>query len=190
MKKIVAMILCLALAIGCCAAVAETAEKESIGKVNVNGDFEIKCAIPEGYKVSITDASDDKIIASILSEDENKPRVTLSVAFNDIYTQDGVAMKLNDVSEEDLALIKESFEDEADTVEFRDGETALGTKVLIVTGELSEKKFADVYSIYNSYEIEAVVTSGRGENPEPLTDEQINMIIDFFTNMDFVEIAK
>ena len=65
-----------------------------------------------------------------------------------------------------------------------------GTKVLIVTGELSEKKFADVYSIYNSYEIEAVVTSGRGENPEPLTDEQINMIIDFFTNMDFVEIAK
>ena len=63
MKKIVAMILCLALAIGCCAAVAETAEKESIGKVNVNGDFEIKCAIPEGYKVSITDASDDKIIA-------------------------------------------------------------------------------------------------------------------------------
>lgn len=184
MKKIVAMLLCLVL-LGCCTAYAETAEKELLGAVNVNGAFNIKCKMPEGYKLSILESSSDYIIAVVASEDEAKPSITLSVAFNDSYTQDGKAMRLNDLSEEEILMIKESFMDTADEVSFEDSMTAYGTKVMIVKGMISDTNFVEVYSVYNSYEVEMLAVAGKGAEEKTLSDTQIQMIIDFLSDMDF-----
>ena len=46
MKKIVAVMLCLAMLLGCFSALAEYT---NIGAVNVNGDFEVRGVLPEGY---------------------------------------------------------------------------------------------------------------------------------------------
>ncbi len=51
MKKMLAILLCLSMLLGC-AAMAET-EKDSLGVVNVNGAFELKCALPEGYSLEV-----------------------------------------------------------------------------------------------------------------------------------------
>lgn len=185
MKKSIALLLCLSVLLACCAASAE-AGKESLGQVvSINGSFNIRYRLPEGYKLTITEQSGSAIEASVASDAPDKPRLILSVSFNDLYTQDGVAMRLNDLSEEDLSYIRQSFLESADEVEFQDGETALGTKVLIVKGMIGEDNFVDVYSIYNSYEIEALVVAGPEAENGILTDEQIRMVVDFFGDMDF-----
>ena len=99
MKKIIALLLCLALA-GSCAAVAETAEKELIGTLNVNGTFNIRCKLAEGYKLSIRDSGSTYLEARVSTEDVNKPEFTVSIAFNEEYTlEDGTAQRLNDHSD-------------------------------------------------------------------------------------------
>ena len=93
--------------------------------------------------------------------------------------------RLGLLSEEELSIIKESFLESADDVEFRDSETSLGTKVLIVKGLLGNDNFVDVYSIYNSYEIEALVLAGPEAENGILTEDQIRMVVDFFSDIDF-----
>ena len=186
MKKSIALLLCLSMLLVCCAVPAGADGKESLGQVvSVNGSFNIRYRLPEGYKLTITEQTGSSVEASVASDAADKPRLILSVSFNDLYTQDGVAMRLNDLSEEELSIIKESFLESADDVEFRDSETSLGTKVLIVKGLLGNDNFVDVYSIYNSYEIEALVLAGPEAENGVLTEDQIRMVVDFFGDIDF-----
>ena len=106
MKKIFAIILCLALLL-CCAALAETPEKESIGTVKVEEAFNIKCKLPEGYTLEPTDLGDEQhIIASVLPADASKPVIRVIIGYNDEYTtfndetKEKTAMRLNDLPEE------------------------------------------------------------------------------------------
>ena len=64
----------------------------------------------------------------------------------------------------------------------------MGTRLLIVRGAVGETNYVDVYSIFNSYEIEAVAVPGEEAAESTLTDEQVQMIIDFFSDMDFEEV--
>ena len=186
MKKIIALILCLAMMLGC-AAVAEEAKKENIGKVSVNGDFNIKGVIPEGYKLSIIDSDSSIITATITTEDPTKPWMTLNIAFNDTYTQDGKALRLNDVSEEEIALIQESFQESMTDPTFEFRETGLGTRVMLIRGTLGGVSLMDFYSIYNSYEFDMVVIPGEGAEDKTLPDEIVDMVLNFMTQMDFEE---
>ena len=66
MKKIIAILLSLALLLGCAAGLAEGAEKQSFGTIRVNGEFTLKGSLPEGYKVIPFEMSDDAILKIIL----------------------------------------------------------------------------------------------------------------------------
>ncbi len=190
MKKIVALMLCLALMISG-AALAENAEKTTLGTLDVNGVFTIQCNMPEGYQVSILSADSTNIYAKIASDDPAKAQVTLSIAFNELFTlEDGTAQRLNDVDEEGLQEIRDSFLENLMEVDIQDGETAFGTKILIVKGKLDDgKSIVDVYSVFKSYEVEAVAYMGEGADDRLLTDAQVQMIIDLFSSMDFVEVG-
>ena len=180
MKKLIALMLSLALLLGCACAVAETAEKTEIPTLSVNGTFKLKGLIPEGYKLGIINQDSIGLTAIMGSSDAAKPQVTISIAFNEEYAD---LDRFNNVSEEDYEAIKESFTEEND-VTFEDRETAYGTKLLAVT-ESPENgiEFMDVYTIYKGYEIEFVMTPGS----EELTEENMQMMIDFLSDLDFVE---
>ena len=45
MKKIMAILLCLALATGCAACAAEAADKEVMGTISMGGAFELRCTV-------------------------------------------------------------------------------------------------------------------------------------------------
>ena len=190
MKKLIAIMICLAMTLGC-AALAETAEKETLGKLSVNGAFEIKCRMPEGYRLSILSSDSTNVVAVAAAETEGKPQLSLSIAFNDLFTaEDGTAYRMNDITEEGIEEIKASFLDQIGDATFEDAETALGTRLLIVRGHVDEDTQAVVfYSVYQSYEIELVATMGQNAGDLDLTEEQIRMIIDFLTDMDFVPIG-
>lgn len=187
MKKIIALLLGLTLLLGC-AALAEDAGKETLGTLNVNGAFQIKGQIPEGYRLSILDADNTNIHALISSEEADKPQMTLSIAFNDLFTgEDGTAMRLNDVDAEGIEAIKASFLEQIPDAAFEDAETALGTRLLVVKGHVDENSSVVViYSVYASYEIELVAVMGMNAGDVDLTEDQVQTIIDFLTNLDFV----
>ena len=171
MKRIIALALSLMLIMCVTAGLAE--EKTELGSVEA---FSIQSIIPEGYTYSLITSSGLNLIG-VLSGEEGKPTVTFSIAYNEEYT--GVE-RFNDVDEETVQAIKDSFMDMDDVV-FEDLETAYGTRLLKVTQ--ANRSFADIYSIYKGYETEFVVAA-QGE----VTDEDIQMLVQFISDMDFIAV--
>ena len=178
MKKAIAVLLSLSLILCVCASGAETAGKTHLGTLNVNGAFDLNCAIPEGYEFNIIQADTTQILASIESKDETKPVMKLTIAYNELCSD---IKRLNDVSDDDLAKIEETFKAE-DEVEISYRYTSYGTKLLMVQ---AGQEYVDFYTIYLGYEIEFVLNAGS----EGLSETQIQMVIDFLSDLDFVSAA-
>jgi len=179
MKKIIAMILSLALLLGCAAGFAENKEKVELGTVNVNGQFKIQGNLPEGYRLSILNQNAMFIRCQMLNDDASKPSVELMIAFADDWAD---TARLNDVEEGDLLEIEDSFRDEDEVnIEYR--ETGLGTKLMVVSEAKDETDFVVVYTIYKGYELEFKMTPGT----EALTEENTQMLVDLITGIEFVE---
>ena len=109
MRKIIALVLSLVMLLTCAAAVAET-EKESMGILKVNKAFDIRySALPNDYELSIYQQNDMTIIANIKTPQEDLPRMGLVIAYNDEWAD---TERLNDISEDDLQSIRDSFSKE------------------------------------------------------------------------------
>ena len=171
MKRIIALALSLMLILGVSAGLAD--EKTELGSVEA---FSIRSIIPEGYTYNLI-TSNGLNLVGILTGEEGKPTITFSIAYNEEYT--GVE-RFNDVDEETVQEIKDSFLNMDDVV-FEDLETAYGTRLLKVTQ--ANRSFADIYSIYREYETEFVITA-----QSEVTDEDIQMLLQFISDMDFVAV--
>jgi hypothetical protein len=182
MKKIISVLLSLALLLSCAAAFAETAEKTEFGTLKVNGEFSIQAPVPAGYKVEIRRADETRILAYFEHEDETEPILQLSVGLEDSWEP---GSKLNNISDEDLKEIEASFYWDDPDFEISYGETEHGTKLLIA--QLPDKSEVVIYTLYEGYEIEftlmATVEGG-------LTQEQIDTCIKVLSDMDFVAPEK
>jgi hypothetical protein len=200
MKKIISILLSLALLLSCAAALAETAEttetaetpataetlataeKTDLGSVYVNGEFALKAAIPEGYDMEIIDNDFNGIMAVFTNEDKNKPLLVLTVGLEDAWEPGSL---LNNVSAEDLAEIEASFYEEDNPVEIYYTETEHGTKLLVA--KYTESNMVIIYTLYEGYEIEFMLSNADGTE---LTSEQIDTCIKFLSDLDFVKIEK
>lgn len=160
--------------------------KNQLGSLNVNGEFNLTCKLAEGYSLQVVNMRGSKIIASILSEDETKPQMYLSIAYDETYSD---VERMNDLTEEDLALLESTFQD-MNNVEITYQETGHGTKLLIARETGSDTDFVDILAIYMGYFIEFNMTPGAKAANHALTDEQIQMCIDFLTDLDFNPVTK
>ena len=180
MKKMLMLLLSLMLVLCSVSALAEAAEKDAlgqVGKLDVNGAFAIQSRIPEGFTYTSIDADELGLTSMLTSEDGNLI-VTISIQYNDEYAE---IERLNDVDEEGIAIIKNTFE-EMDDVTFEDLETAYGTKLLKVTEVYEGTDFVDIYTIYKGYELEFVMVKIDGE----VTEDDVKMLVDFISDMDFI----
>ena len=181
MKQIIALVLCLAMLMACAAAAAE-AETKSMGILKVNKAFDITYSpLPNDYEISINMQNDMTIIADIFSKQPALPRMNLIIAFNDEWAD---VERLNDVSEEDLQAIKDSFVVEYGTPVFDMRETTYGTKLLLV--EVPSKQDAYVYTIYRGHEIEVHLYPGTEQ--DALTDTDMDRVVTFLSDMQFVSV--
>ena len=97
MKKIIAMILSLAMLLCAVAAAAEGYQgKTTLGTLSVNGAFMLKCSIPEGYEYTPVTATAEQMVGMFSSEDETKPVMVLSVAYDEQYSD---VERTNDLTE-------------------------------------------------------------------------------------------
>lgn len=155
---------------------AAFAEKTYLGSLNVNGAFELKCTLPENYKMEIREADTTQILAFIDSGDKAKPIMTLSIAFDEMYSS---VERLNDLDEAALAQLEMTFTaEDAATITY--GYTDHGTKLLMAQ---YGNEYIDFFTIYKGYDIEFLLSAGE----EPLNDAQIKMVIDFLSDLEFVE---
>ena len=176
MKKILMIALSLMMVLSVAAAAGETAEMTTL---NVNKAFTIQSRIPEGYSYQPI-ADEELYMIGMLIGGAGRPQVTVSIAYNEEYDD---VERFNDVDEAIVELIKDSFLEMDDGVVFEDLETAYGTRLLKATD--AEKDFVDIYTIYKSYELEFVLTPGA----EPLSDADVQMLVDFISDMEFVPVA-
>ena len=187
MKKTIALILCAVIALTCMAVYAEGTEKTNIGAISINGVFDLKGTLPEGYSVKIRKMDNDEVLAWITSEDPEKPRMQLSIAYDEAYAS---VDRLNDLEESGFEALEKTFIDEDPTVEISYGDTGLGTRLLIAKQVNDIYSYVDFFSIYKGYMIEFVLLPAQNLGGESLTEEQISMCIDFLTELDFDPVAE
>ena len=65
MKKVILILFCLALTLNFASAVAETAEKTAIGTISMNGAFELRGMLPEGYQLTVIMEEPGHYLASL-----------------------------------------------------------------------------------------------------------------------------
>ena len=163
----------------------ETADGvRKLGSLNINGDFELTCRLPEDYDLQVVDEAGEMIIASILSEDTEKPVLFMSIAYDEIY---GDVDRFNDLSDEDLMLLENSFRD-MNEVDISYRETGYGTKLMLAREAGQDTDFVDILSIYKGYLVEFVMTPNPGAANQRLTEAQIQMCVDFLTDVDFIPV--
>ena len=186
MKKIIAILMSLMLLLGGLSATAETAaeSKVSIGTISINGAFTLQCGLPEGYTIQPVIMDRDQVIAFLKSEDATKPLMVLSVAFDETYSD---VDRMNDLSQEDLELLEETYTANDPTVELSYGETGLGTLLLIAKQNNEEEaNYIDFLSVYKGYFVEFIMVAGEEAEDKTLTEEQMRICVDFLTDLDFV----
>ena len=184
MKKIISLLICMMFVFTCVAAVAEdAAEKEKIGTISINGVFDLRCKLPEGYRVQPTKLDGTQVSAWIVSDKADKPMMQLSIAFDEAYAD---VDRMNDLDDEAFEEIEKSFTDVDPTIEITYGDTGLGTRLLIARQSIDYMNYIDFFSIYKGYLIEFVVIPSKSAEDKTLTDEQYQMCIDFLTELDFV----
>ena len=185
MKKVILILLCLALTLNFASVVAETAEKTAIGTISMNGAFELRGVLPEDYQLTVITEEPGHYLAS-LSADDSKPAMAISIAYDELMCE---VDRLNDLDENALAKIEATFKAE-DGVEVTYMETALGTKLMVVKEIVDGVDYVDFYTIYKGYEIEFVLTQPQANAGQPITDEQIQTAVKFLSDLDFVPMEE
>ena len=177
MRRVLPMLLALMLVL----AGAAVAEKTQMGSVNVQNAFTLRCTLPEGYTLT-TQANEAGYYAALIrTEDETKPVLGLTVAFDELLAD---VQRMNDLDEAALARIEQTFREE-DKVEISYMETSHGTKVMVVKETYEDVDYVVFYSIYMGYEVEIVMSQARGSDGAGITDAQIRMAMDFLSDLDF-----
>ena len=184
MKKIAAFILSLVMLFSVSSVLAEeTAEKVNIGTVSINGAFTLQCGLPEGYTPIPLSVTPEQVTAVIRSEDPNAPVMQLSVAYDEKYYD---VDRLNDLSQEELAQLEETYIEDDPEVEITYGETGYGTLLLIARHETEEMDYIAFFSIYKGYCVEFVLAPSEQAEDKNLTEDQQKTSIDFLTDLDFI----
>ena len=188
MKRIVTLILCLMMALTCAAAFAEETvgvEKAQLGKLTVNHAFDIKYGdLPDGYTIKQVINNESDITALI--QGEGKPLMILSISFDDSSFAE--VERLNDVTEEQMNYLKSTWTDEFQNVTFAMAETAYGTQLLVATVTFDDgSMICTIFTIYKGYDIEIDILP---IDQNPATQENIDAVVKFLSDMDFVSIAE
>ena len=160
----------------------ETNAKFQMGKLNVNGEFSLQCQLPEGYTIQLINTLGTKINAFITSENTEKPILQLSIAYDELFAN---VDRMNDLTDEALKGLEDTFT-EMNDVEITYRDTAYGTKLMIAKEVGDDTDFVDILSVYKGYSIEFVMSPNPKAENKKLTDAQIDMCIDFLSELDFV----
>lgn len=175
MKKIVSAILLVLCLMGCIYAVAE-----DVQEIQINGIFEVKTTIPEGYTFEGSYKSDILYVGYLTSSDPSKVQGYITIA----YDEEADGRTLNDFSEDELAGLIAIFLQDMPGAEVTTGETGKGTKLLIFTTNTETESRIDIMSIWHGYQIAIMLLPGDGVTP--ISEDQMSTMLEFLTDVEIV----
>ena len=183
MKKL--MSLTLALLLLCGAAAADLPQGEEVGAITVNGSYTISYVKPEGYEITVIQEDSTRMQGTLTAdEDGTKPILAFSIVYEETYSE---IDRMNDMTDEDLAFLESTYAEQNPDISYM--ETAYGTKLMVVKASLGAADFLSVLTIYKGYMIEFDLFPGTETNNR-LTDEQVQMAVDFLSGMTFTQIRE
>lgn len=159
--------------------------KEQMGTLNVNGQFALQCKLPDGYQMQVINQLGEKLTAFISANNNTKPILQLSIAFNELYSD---VERMNNLSKKQLQELEATFKDMND-VKISYAKTSHGTKLLVAREVGEDADFVDILTVYKGYSIEFVMTPNPRAKTQTLNDKQVQMCIDFLSELDFVPAA-
>ena len=165
------------------AVAAVVAAKEQMGTLNVNGQFALQCKLPDGYQMQVINQMGEKLVAFISSTNNSKPILQLSIAYSELYSD---VERMNNLTKKQLKDLEATFT-EMNDVNISYANTAYGTKLLVAREVGEDTDFVDILTVYKGYSIEFVMTPNPRAKNQTLNDKQIQMCIDFLSELDFVE---
>ena len=183
MKKILSILLCLVLGLGCGIAAAESAQKDDYTVMPVNGMFNIRGVTPEGYVMQDYLSDDTSMVVFFSSEDAARPYFSISIAFLEEYAN---VERMNDMSEAEISALVGEDPTVSDDIQMM--ETEYGTKVMILRSSDPLYDFACFVTVYKGYEVALNMFPGEGSDGK-LTEEQIALAMKFLSDLDFVPIG-
>ena len=140
--------------------------------------YRLTCVIPEDYALRVKRLNNLTFLLDLIPDDPAMADLNLTVTRSEEL--DG--MTLNDsLSEEEFAQIEAALIQDAVAPEVTLGETAYGTKLLMMREETEADDYLVMISVWNGYVIETHLFPGEGTTR--LNDADIDMAVQF--NSDF-----
>lgn len=186
MKKLIALLLAAVLLLGCTAAIAEEIRIES-----EDGVFTLSFQLPEGAEMLSGEwidstrylanlkAGDDlyfylAVSAPAAEETENAEELS-PVTYNEENGYTDAYME---------EMLRGLYADDSDDFELGVKTTAYGTKLAIVRFNDLSAPSAYVFTVWNDFEVGLTVASiDAEEHFHPITDEQLEKVVDFVSEL-------
>ena len=177
MKKLLSLILVLAMTL---CAFAAFAEEETVPM------FSLSMTLPEGY--SAEELWPDPYVVNVLltNEDASRPVIAVQISYEDIFgdvTFSRDAWETEEIQNYAAAL---AYDVEAGGYDdFFTRDTGLGTVMMII----DEADYTRMLTIWHGYMVSlfAAENAGNGETA-PVSDETLEMIMQFLTDMDMSKV--
>lgn len=177
MKKIVAALLAVLLLCGAAFAMAEEAEKIT---VPYDDSLSLSLRCPEGYTMVDPVYANGYLFLQFLPANEADVRFTVVVCADDEYDQ---YPRLNNLSEEQLKEFIDGMVADWYNPKVEIRATGMGSKIVVADEQDGEMDYVQMQSIYHGYFIATYMQHLDGSQ---ITEEEIQKVLDFHTNMDFV----
>ena len=185
MKKLIALLLAVVLALGCTAVIAEEKVIET-----EDGSFSLSFQLPEGAEMISGEWIEDMYVANLKAagnlyfylavakpeavETENAEELA-PLTFNE---ENGYT----DAYMEDM--LRDLYADDSDDYDMGVKTTAYGTKLAIVRFNDVTAPGAYVFTVWNDFEIGLTVTSVNEDGTfNGITDEQLEKVVDFISEL-------
>ena len=185
MKKVLALLLCVLLISAC--AIAETAETAETEEAPALA-YEVNVVIPEGYTSDGLSVLTPYLCAQLfVPEDASRPQLAVVISYNESFAD--VTFN-DDMDEEEFKACVDRITVDEETgaaADYAVQKTGLGTKIIVTSLTDGAKEY---YSIWHGYEISLYAFNGTSEEPQPITAEQDEMIMQFLTDLDLTTVIS
>lgn len=175
MKKLIAILLAALMLFTAAFAAAEN------GKITVAFDsslsFSLRC--PDNYDME-SEYLNGYLFMAFMPKNEADVRFTVVICADEEY--DGYE-RLNDLSDEQLQQFAADMVEDYYNPQVEIRETGLGSKIVVANEQDTEMDFVQMQSIYHGYFITSYVRHADGSE---VTEDEIQKVLDFHTDMDFV----
>lgn len=159
----------------------EATGKTDLGYVDANGYYLLRGKIPAGYTAKIRHAYRDQLVVEMTSEDAEMPYMLLSVAYDEAF---GQIARMNDMDDDALTALENTFTQVDPTVSLSFGDTGLGTRLLVAGQNDGFMDYMNVMSIYQGYMVEIIMLPGEAAGT--MKEADLDLCVQVLTDLDFV----